>query len=413
MKSVILHPTGNANVRAAAIGFKSANILSQFYTSIATFEGDWLDKLSAFSPLSELKRRRFDHSLRSMTSTWPWRETGRLISGKAGYASLTKHESGLFCVDAVYHSIDKHVAAELKRAKKNGAEAVYAYEDGAAATFQQAKRLGLRCFYDLPIGYWKTGWRLLEAEANKWPDWAETLVGITDSKEKLDRKDQELMLADQIYVASTFTAKTLGDFTGHLAPVEVIPYGYPDVTPGRKYPGHTRSRKLKLLFVGRLEQRKGIANMFKAVAALGDYVELTVVGMKSTNDCKALDTALNQHKYISNLPHEDILKLMRESDVLLFPSLFEGFGLVITESMSQGTPVITTERTAGPDLISNDNNGWLTTAGETESLQAALDYLLCNPARIAANGKAAMESARLRPWQVYGRELADSILNNA
>ena len=50
---------------------------------------------------------------------------------------------------------------------------------------------------------------------------------------------------------------------------------------------------------------------------------------------------------------------MREHDVFVFPSLFEGFGLVITESMSQGTPVITTDRTAGPDLIKNDENGWL------------------------------------------------------
>jgi glycosyltransferase involved in cell wall biosynthesis len=37
------------------------------------------------------------------------------------------------------------------------------------------------------------------------------------------------------------------------------------------------------------------------------------------------------------MPHNEVLKLMRENDVLVFPSLFEGFGLVITEAMSQGT----------------------------------------------------------------------------
>jgi len=39
----------------------------------------------------------------------------------------------------------------------------------------------------------------------------------------------------------------------------------------------------------------------------------------------------------------DILKLMASQDVFVFPSLFEGFGLVITEAMSQGTPVISTD----------------------------------------------------------------------
>jgi glycosyltransferase involved in cell wall biosynthesis len=41
---------------------------------------------------------------------------------------------------------------------------------------------------------------------------------------------------------------------------------------------------------------------------------------------------------------------MRVNDVLVFPSLFDGFGMVITEAMSQGTPVIVSERSAGPGL---------------------------------------------------------------
>ncbi|RYE35448.1 MAG: glycosyltransferase, partial [Sphingobacteriales bacterium] len=162
--------------------------------------------------------------------------------------------------------------------------------------------------------------------------------------------------------------------------------------------------------VGRLEQRKGVANMFAAVAKVKDYVELTIVGVKSTENCKALNSALSGHKYITNLPHADILELMKQHDILLFPSLFEGFGLVITEAMSQGTPVITTERTAGPDLINNNENGWLTEAGSTEGLLAAIEHAISKPSKIIAAGKAAMETARKRPWEVYGRELANSIM---
>jgi glycosyltransferase involved in cell wall biosynthesis len=166
---------------------------------------------------------------------------------------------------------------------------------------------------------------------------------------------------------------------------------------------------LKLLFVGGLSQRKGIADLFAVAAALGPKVELTVVGNKTTNNCSALDAALARHRWIPSLPHADILRLMQAHDVLVFPSLFEGFGLVITEAMSQGTPVITTDRTAGPDLIEHGYNGWLIEAGSTPALQSAIEELLLRPELIAQVAQAALETARRRPWSVYGKELAAAL----
>ncbi|HSI68647.1 MAG TPA: glycosyltransferase family 4 protein, partial [Gillisia sp.] len=167
--------------------------------------------------------------------------------------------------------------------------------------------------------------------------------------------------------------------------------------------------KLKLLFVGGLSQRKGIAELFNSIEALKPYVNLTVVGKKPTNSCAILNENLSRHRWFPTLPHSDILKLMKAHDVLLFPSLFEGFGLVITEAMSQGTPVITTDRTAGPDLIINAENGWLVEAGSAMALQNSIENLLLRPSLIATTGKEAMETARLRPWKVYGRELSRAI----
>ncbi len=100
---------------------------------------------------------------------------------------------------------------------------------------------------------------------------------------------------------------------------------------------------------------------------------------------------------------------MREADLLIFPSLFEGFGLVISEAMSQGTPVITTERTAGPDLISHDQNGWLIKAGSTIDLKNAIEDILYNPRKVKRAGQEAYEAASRRPWEIYGRELSDAI----
>ena len=146
-----------------------------------------------------------------------------------------------------------------------------------------------------------------------------------------------------------------------------------------------------------------------AVAQLSNRVELTVVGRKAGAGCPALDEALLRHHWIPSLPHAQVLQLMRQHDVLVFPSLFEGFGLVITEAMSQGTPVITTDRTAGPDLIEHGENGWLVEAGSTQALVQAIEALLSRPELVAAAGRAAARTARGRPWAVYGQELAAAL----
>ena len=248
----------------------------------------------------------------------------------------------------------------------------------------------------------------MKAEAERWPEWIPTLTGLRDSEIKLARKDEELKLADVIFAGSTFTAKTLQDYPGKLTTVKVISYGFPKVGVQKDYTAKI-NRPLKLLFVGGLSQRKGIADMFEAINNLAGHVELTIVGRKIGNHCRALDHELAKHTWIPTMPHNDVLKIMRLHDVLLFPSLFEGFGLVITEAMAQGTPVITTDRTAGPDIIENGRNGWIIQAGSSQQLQSAITNLIRQPDKIEKAGKEALQTAAQRPWHVYSKELAEVI----
>ena len=409
MSVVFSHPTGNANVRAAANGLVNAALLAEMHTTIAVFPGGLLDRLGALGPLSELRRRRFDSSLQPYTTVWPWVEAGRLLSSRTSFRKLTKHERGIFSIDAVYRNLDKRVSNAIQRASTRGAQAVYAYEDGALSSFQRAKEIGLHRFYDLPTGYWRAARRLLEGEKERWPAWASTMTGLTDSTAKLAIKDEEISLASRIFVASTFVANTLNEYPGTLPPVEIIPYGFPPVGAKREYSTRKEGQKIKLLFVGKLSQQKGIADLFAAADALAPLVELTLVGHKSTANCPALDAALAKHRWYPTLPHDSVLKLMRAHDVLLFPSLFDGFGLVMTEAMSQGTPVITTNRSAGPDLIRNDENGWLIDAGSPTAIQHAIEHLLSHPTLVSKAGIEAAEKARSRPWKMYSEELASSI----
>jgi starch synthase len=97
-----------------------------------------------------------------------------------------------------------------------------------------------------------------------------------------------------------------------------------------------------------------------------------------------------------------LLREMSEADVFVFPSLFEGFALVILEAMAAGLPVITTPNTAGPDLIEDGKEGLIVPAGDVEALRTAMESLLNNPERARAMGRAAHEKAKEYTWERYG-----------
>jgi glycosyltransferase involved in cell wall biosynthesis len=407
-KVLFTHPSGNEVVRAALNGVQSAGLLDSFYTSFASFPESTLDRMANIPGLSEIKKRTFASNLQDKTRTAPFREVGRIVASKIGLKNLVKHEVGFFSVDAVYHAIDRWVASVIQKSPPDRIGGIYAFEDGAEFSFVAAKQRGLKCFYDLPIGYWRYARKLMAVEREIRPEWSSTLTGFLDSEKKLARKDEEIRLADHIFAGSTFTAASLVEYPGKLPPISVITYAFPPVNAQRVYSSNY-NEPLKLLFVGGLSQRKGIANIFEAVKPLGKHVSLTVVGQKAVEDCAALNKALSEHKWIPSLPHGEILNLMRQNDVLLFPSLFEGFGLVITEAMSQGTPVITTDRTAGPDLITHGENGWIIEAGSTVALQESLEKILEHRNMVQLVGHAAQTTAEQRPWPVYGGELAQTL----
>lgn len=412
MKILVSHPTGNANVRAVINAFERHKLLKEFDTTIATNpDAGWLNLLPE-NLRNEFLRRSFDID-QNLINSFPLKELGRLALPKMGLKRLTQHEVGPFSVDSIYRNLDLAAATRLKElSHKNQISAVYAYEDGALSSFKMAKSKGVGCYYDLPIGYWKSARRLLHEERVKNPKWANTLTGFKDSEEKLERKDKELMLAERIFVASTFTKKTLEEFDGYLPYIEVIPYGFPEVNELKQYQS-LNGRKLKILFVGGLSQRKGISYLFDAIKGLEDQVSLTVVGQKSVPDCEVLNENLTHHTWVPSMPHHEVLACMRNHDVFVFPSLFEGFGMVITESMSQGLPVITTKRTAGPDLIDNKENGWIVETASSKAIRDVLEEILSDESLLVRIGKAAQLKAKTRPWSVYGDELVEAILKSS
>lgn len=331
-----------------------------------------------------------------------------MVCTKLKIGRAVSHERGCFCIDKLYRTIDHNVASYVEKRGDN-LTALYCYEDCAEESFTAAKAKGVICLYDLPIGYWRAMHRLLERERCAHPKWAMTLGGFNDSPEKLARKEHELALADRIFVASSFTKSTLEEYPGKLAPIEVIPYGFPPINKRRRY-SPIEGRKIKLLYVGALSQRKGIATLFEAIDGLDEWVEMTIIGSGDIDSCPTLKEALSRVRHIPTLPHHKVLEQMTDHDALLFPTLFEGFGLVVTEAMSQGTPVITTTRGCGADIITHGVDGWIVEAGSSQSLRSQIEELIASPSRLTEAGKAAISTAAKRPWWRYEEEIAAAVV---
>jgi len=402
---ILSHPTGNANVRQAARALNEARLLSEFWTSICWQQEQRLNRVLPDSTVRELNRRSFSDVRPEQIHTVPWREVGRLMSLRLGLSSLSRHETGAFSVDAVYRSLDHKVARRLQ--SRPNVTAVYAYEDGALATFRAARERGAKTIYELPIGYWRAHRELLEEEAALEPEWANTLRGKSDSEHKHHRKDEELKSADQIIVPSQFVRRTLLKAGPLKGSIHVIPYGAPPIhTTEQKRP--TASPKIKVIFVGMLSQRKGLGYLLRAVEKLGPNVELTMIG-KYVGRCRALDAALRVHRWIPSLSHDEVLQEIRCHDVMVFPSLFEGFGLVVLEAMSCGVPVIATAQGGAPDFLEDGKDGFLVPIRSAEAIAERLELLIRDRDRLGAMSQAAVRKAARHSWESYRQHLIHTV----
>jgi glycosyltransferase involved in cell wall biosynthesis len=411
MKILISHPSGNANVRAVVKGFLTCGILYQFHTSIAVFPHNFWYKIAKINGLGDIKRRSFDSGLQSFTKVYPINELGRMISSKFGLNFLIKSETGLFCVDKIYQSLDRNISKKLKSAKNRGLTAVYAYEDGALETFMAAKKLGLECIYDLPIAYYELLQELLQEEARRKPNWAFTLGGgINDSVLKLDRKKKELELSDTIVVASDFVSHSLPKWAKDKKIIQ-SPFGTPFSANQLELVEKNESSKLRILFVGSMTQRKGLSDLFDAIKLVdASKVELVVLGSLAA----PLSFYTNQlgFTYEPTRSHDKVLELMRTCDVFCLPSIVEGRALVIQEAMSQGLPIIITANTGAEDLVQNEETGFLVPIRNPEAIAEKINWFLSNRSKIFQMGKNAKQLAGTYSWDGYAATICRELTSN-
>ena len=406
-KILLSHPTGNANVRSVLRGLEKAGILDSFCTSIACYPHSFFDLLAKMSLFNELKRRKFDSEIKPYTHTFPYKEVGRIISSKLKISSLTRPETGFFSEDSVYKYSSKSASQVLAKSRDVGG--IYAYEDGALLLFKQAKEMGVRCIYDLPIAYWEVGRKLMLEEADRLPDWAITLAGgVKDSQSKLERKTEELSMADTVVVASKFVKDSLPTFANSKK-IIISPFGSPKINMTNPLE-RDNTIPIRVLFAGSMGQRKGLGDLFSAIRLLNSpHIQLVVMGSLLA----PLKFYKNQIEFIYEppRPHTEVLALMRTCDVFCLPSIVEGRALVMQEAMSEGLPLIITKNTGGEDLILEGETGFVVPIRSPERIAEKLEWFLNNRNQLPAMSQNAKQHACNYTWEKYANTIISGLLS--
>ena len=394
---LVSHPTGNANVTAVVSALHEHDLLAAFFTCIVWRPDSLTAKLMPAGLRHTFERRARVQLPANLIHTRPFRELVRNALIRAGKKNWISAETNPFSIDGIYADLDRHVAASLSRFAD--VRAVYAYEDGALQEFRRAHTLGMHCLYDLPIGYWRANVKISVEEAELQPAWKGTLNALANSEAKCAFKDQELELADTVVVPSTFVKDTLALYPGSAKNIVINPFGVPaKIAPPRTVTD--ADKPLRVLYVGSLTQRKGIAYLFEAIERAGKAVTLTIIGRK-VGSSELLDQYCEKHRWISTLPHAEILGEMQNHDVFVFPSLFEGMALVTGEALSQGLPVITTPNSGGADILRDAVDGWIVPIRNPAAITERLLQLHDDRTLLKQMSDSARQRAAQLDWQGY------------
>lgn len=393
-KFVISHPSGNTFVRALLEELQKNQQLVKFYTTIGAG--------SSINPLFKKLSQKREYAIPDGKISRQWMpELVRLLA--KGDQSKKRKQT-----DRSYLALDKKVSSKLTKQDK---QVLHAYEDGSYYSFKRAKELGIQCSYELPIAHWATVRRLLAEEAERYPQWEPTLESTREPEEKLFRKEEELSMADRITCPSQFVLDSIPSEIKQEIPCQISPFGSPKSDPPSKEMITNSGNRLKLLFVGSMSQRKGLADLFEAMHILKkEPLSLSILGQPSM-PMEFYRKQYSEFEYFPPSSNEKVREIMKMHDALVLPSIIEGRALVQQEALSCGLPIIVTRNAGGEDLVEEGLTGHLVPIRSPEKLARCILKNLEEINSLKEKKVECVRKAEQYSWKEYASRIIKSNLS--
>jgi glycosyltransferase involved in cell wall biosynthesis len=302
---------------------------------------------------------------------------------------------------------DRIVARALPRLRGQ-VDVVHTWPLAGLETLRTAKRLGLPTVVERPNAHTRFAYQAVDDECRRLDVRLPSNQEHSYNVARLRREELEYELGDYLLCPSEFVVRTFLD--QGFPPEKLLRhvYGYdPDIyRPGEQPPaaGHG----LNALFVGVCAVRKGLH--FALEAWLRSPASETGTFRIAGEFLPAYEDKLAPmlaHPSVEVLGHrDDVPELMRTSDVLLLPSIEEGFGLVCTEAMASGCVPLVSD--ACTELCVDGRNAFVHEVADVDAITAQLTLLASDRRRLAELRDACLADAPGLTWTAAGARLLDA-----
>lgn len=256
----------------------------------------------------------------------------------------------------------------------------------------------------------KLGLPLVSTEENTVQDPGWSFLRTAIKRRMRARVDQYVALSEsiKIFLQNAYKAES--------KKIEVINCGV-DLERFSNIPKPAFSAPWKLAIIGRLTRQKGHVLAFEALSRLKEYDwTLEMLGGGELADLLRAEVKKQgiADRVTFTPPVRDVERVLKEKDVLLMPSLWEGLGIVAREAMAAGRLVVAADCDGLKETINDRRNGILFETGNSESLRQKLKWCFENSseaAKIAARAKVfAKENFSARITAKKHEELYESLI---
>jgi len=409
MEIFVANPSHSPSIRNGVMALYERDLLHAFATCYLDHPDDPLSSTMKAvvrrvypSYVSQLERRAFHALPFEKIRTYPiWQLLQDVANKGIGNPTLTDR-----LWEWKEHRFDQWAAQQLH----DELDAVHVVEHSALATIQAARQKDVLTFYRQPSQHHTFFTQVYRKQTEMYPELEADRGHLHDSPlsaKRNARRDREIELADYVLAKSTFTKRTLTDAGVNPEKILVTPYGCPEVAPKHQ----SVPESVTFLNAGTQNLRKGLHLLYEAWDRLApdpDTATLQLIGTMELPE--HLRQGLSgEVQYEDSIPHDELMHRYRNASVFVLPSLADGFAMVVTEAMSRGLPVITTENTGAADLITHKENGLIIPANDVDALVQQLRWCIQNKHRLPEIGANAVETARQWQWSDYRREFARSM----